>query len=319
MLRIVFMGTPDFSVPALRVLHANSALNSSVVGVYTQPDRPGGRGRKPLASAVKGVALELSLPFRQPEKLSQPGELEVLTDLRPDVIVVAAYGQILKKNVLELPRLGCVNIHSSLLPRWRGAAPIQWAILQGDSETGLTTMKMAEGLDTGALYLQKTTPLSAEDTAKSVHDRLAVMGAELIVATLEGLVSGTLHSRAQDDRLATYAKKLTKEMEALDPREGAELLGRKVRALNPWPGAALTLSSGERLRVRMARVRRDVLGPPGTIYEKGGMILVGTPDGSLELLQVQWEGRGEVDMAGFLNGLRGRGKDLPLTLESRDG
>jgi len=310
MLRIVFMGTPDFAVPALEAVHGEF----EIVGVYTQPDRPVGRGLEMRPSPVKARAVALGLPVFQPEKLTMAGEFERLTALQPDVIVVVAYGQILKRNVLELPRLGCVNIHSSLLPRWRGAAPIQWAILGGDRETGVTTMRLVEKLDAGDILMQARTPISAEDTAGSVHDRLAGMGAELIVPTLRGLADGSLHGRAQDESAVTYASKLTKEMEWLNPSESATKLDLRVRALNPWPGTSL-LVEGQRLKVKRVRVRADVNGPAGKLFERAGMLLLGTSAGALELVAVQWEGKKEVDAAGFLNGLRGRGRELPMTVD----
>ena len=308
MARVVFMGTPEFSVPALRAIHAQG---HSILAVYTQPDRSVGRGLQVKASPVKTEALQLGLPVHQPEKLTLPGEFEKLQALKPDVIVVVAYGQILKKNVLELPRFGCVNIHSSLLPRWRGAAPIQWAILGGDAESGVSTMKLVEKLDAGGVYLESKTRISREDTAGSLHDRLMKMGAELIVPTLAGLEAGTLQAREQDESLVTYAHKLSKEMEWLDPSETASTLDLRVRALNPWPGTSVWVE-GQRLKIKRAQSRTDISGPPGTIFEKAGMVLLGCAQGSLELNCVQWEGKKEIDPAAFLNGLRGRGKTLPL-------
>ncbi|MEO5971372.1 MAG: methionyl-tRNA formyltransferase [Bdellovibrionia bacterium] len=310
-LRIVFMGTPEFAVPALNAVQANH----TVVAVYTQPDKPVGRGLDLRASPVKVRALEMGLPVYQPEKLSQPGEFERLQSLKPDLILVVAYGQILRKNVLELPRLGCVNIHSSLLPRWRGAAPIQRAMLAGDSETGITTMHLVEKLDAGDILLQQTTPISSEDTAGSIHDRLARIGAELILPTLEGLSNGSLKGTKQDESKVTYAAKLTKEMEALNPFQSTAIqLSRQVRALNPWPGTSLDV--GQRLKVKQVRVRSDLKGHEGQIYEKAGMLLLGTGDGALELIRVQWDGKKEVDAGGFLNGLRGRGQSLPLRVKT---
>ncbi len=303
------MGTPEFSVPTLEAVARSGQIQ--IVAVYTQPDKPVGRGLDVQPSPVKAKALELGLPVFQPEKLSQPGEFEKLQALRPDVIVVVAYGQILKKNVLDLPRLGCVNIHSSLLPRWRGAAPIQWVILGGDAETGVTTMRIAEKLDAGDILLQVKTPIGPEDTAGTVHDRLAKLGAELILPTLEGLESGRLHGTPQDETKVTYAAKLTKEMEKLNPGEPATSLDRQVRALNPWPGTSLWID-GNRLKVKRARLRKDIAGHAGEIFEHAGMLLLGTDEGSLELLALQWEGKREVDSAGFVNGLRGQGKRLPL-------
>jgi methionyl-tRNA formyltransferase len=313
-LRVVFMGTPEFAVPALERIHQ---VGHSIVAVYTQPDRPVGRGLELKASAVKAKAVEFGLPVFQPEKLSQPGEYERLVELRPDVIVVVAYGQILKRNVLELPRLGCVNIHSSLLPRWRGAAPIQWAILGGDLESGVSTMRLVEKLDAGAVLLQAKTLVSETDTAGSLHDRLAALGADLIVPTLEGLASGTLAAQEQDDSKVTYASKLTKEMEWLDPSKTAVELDRRVRALSPWPGTSVRVEEVAggaplRLKVKQARLSRATSGPATTLFEKAGLIFLATPEGSLELQRVQWDGKREVDAAGFLNGLRGKGIKLPL-------
>jgi methionyl-tRNA formyltransferase len=312
MLRVVFMGTPEFAVPALAAL----SREFEVVGVYTQPDKPVGRGLELRASPVKRKALEFGIPIFQPQKLSLPGELEKLEALRPDVIVVVAYGQILRRNVLDLPRLGCVNIHSSLLPRWRGAAPIQWAILGGDSETGVSTMHLVEKLDAGGVLMQARTPISPEDTAETLHDRLMAMGAELIVPTLRGLEDGTLLARAQDETQVTYASKLTKEMEVLDASVSADELDRRVRALNPWPGTSVVLESGERLKVRQARPHPELSGPRAQVFERAGMVLLGTSSGSLELRRVQWEGKKEVDPVAFLNGLRGRGQALPLAVKS---
>lgn len=315
MTRIVFMGVPDFSVPALEAIHAQPGFD--IVGVYTQPDRPVGRGLKVASPPVKQKALELGLSIYQPEKLTAPGEFERLTELKPDAIVVVAYGQILKTNVLRLPKLGCVNIHSSLLPRWRGAAPIQRAILSGDTETGITTMYMVEKLDAGDILLTSRTPINPDDTAQTVHDRLARIGGALIVETLKGLEQGALKGVPQDLSQVTYAEKLTKEMEWLDPKNPAEVLDRQIRALNPWPGTSIRLAAtGERLKIKKAKLRANIDGPQGKIFEKAGMTLIGTPHGAIELLTVQWDGKGAVDAGGFLNGLRGRGQTLPLELSS---
>jgi methionyl-tRNA formyltransferase len=310
-LNVVFMGTPEFAVAALEAVHRAHRI----VGVYTQPDKPVGRGLDLRPTPVKAKALEFGLPVFQPEKLSLPGEFEKLQALAPDVIVVVAYGQILRRNVLDLPRLGCVNIHSSLLPRWRGAAPIQWAILGGDSESGVTTMKLVEKLDAGDILMQAKTPLSSDETAGTLHDRLARMGAELIVPTLAGLADGSLKGIVQDEAQVTYASKLTKEMETLHPSENAVALDRRVRALNPWPGTSLMVG-GQRLKIKRARVRADIRGSEGKIFEKAGMLLLGTSEGALELLSVQWEGKKEVDAAGFMNGLKGRGQAFPLGVDA---
>lgn len=309
MLRVVFMGTPEFAVPALEAV----SREFQVVAVYTQPDRQVGRGLELKAPPVKRKALELGIEVRQPEKLSAPGEYEKLAELKPDVIVVVAFGQLLKQNVLDLPRLGCVNIHSSLLPRWRGAAPIQWAMLGGDDETGVTTMKLVLKMDAGDILLQERTPISADDTASTLHDRLSEMGARLIGPTLQGLADGSIQGTPQDEALVTHASKLTKEMEALDPAKTARELDRQIRALTPWPGTSVFVKElGERLKIKAAKPRHDVAGPAGKIFEKNGMILFGAAQGALELVRVQWEGKKEIDAAAFLNGIRGRGISLPL-------
>lgn len=319
-MRVVFMGTPEFAVPALEAIHGEGRdagrPRHEIVAVYTQPDRPVGRGLELRASPVKARALALGLPVAQPEKLTLPGEFEKLQALQPDVIVVVAYGQILRRNVLELPRYGCVNIHSSLLPRWRGAAPIQWAILGGDAESGVSTMRLVEKLDAGDVLLQARTPISAADTAGALHDRLMGLGAALILPTLQGLQDGTLKGQPQDESKVTYASKLTKEMEALDAREGAAVLDRRVRALNPWPGTSVWIADGSptgaRLKVKRGVPHPALTGHAGELYERSGMLLFGTSEGALELQLVQWDGKKEVDAAGFLNGLRGRGQALPL-------
>lgn len=301
------MGTPDFAVPALEAVHSRH----EIVAVYTQADKPVGRGLELKPPPVKAKALQLGLPVFQPEKLTPLEEFERLRELAPDLIVVVAYGKILRKNILELPRLGCVNIHSSLLPRWRGAAPIQWAILGGDAESGVTTMHLVEELDAGDILMQARTPLAPDEIASSLHDRLAKMGAELIVPTLEGLEKGTLRGKPQDPSKVTYATKLTKEMETLDPSLTAVELDRRIRALNPWPGTSLSVG-GQRLKIKRARLRADLQGNQGKIHERAGMLLLGTREGALELLSLQWEGKKEVDSAGFLNGLKGRGQALPI-------
>lgn len=316
MLKVVFMGTPEFAVGALDAIHGME--DATIVQVYSQPDRPVGRGLEMKAPPVKARALALGLPVHQPLKLTLPGEFEKLQALAPDVIVVVAYGQILRKNVLDLPKFGCVNIHSSLLPRWRGAAPIQWAILGGDAESGVSTMKLVEKLDAGDVLMVSRTPIAADDTAGKLHDRLARMGAELIVPTLRGLAAGTLTGNPQDESKVTYASKLTKEMEWLDAfKDDAVTLDRRIRALNPWPGTSVWVEPGERLKVKRAVLRLDIQGGAGEIFERAGMMLLGTPRGSLELQAVQWDGKKEVDAGGFLNGLRGRGRALPVRLAIR--
>ena len=231
-LRVVFMGTPEFSVPTLETL----IRETDVVAVYTQPDRPVGRGLKLQPSPVKALAMAHGIPVFTPERVSVPEEIERIRALAPDFSVVVAYGQILKPEVIGVPKYGTINIHSSLLPRWRGAAPIQWAILSGDRETGITTMMIVPKLDAGDILLQESTPIADDDTAETVHDRLSAMGARLILPTLEGVRSGSVTPRIQDETRVTYAKKLVKEMEQLDWSLSVRELDLQVRGLFPWPG-----------------------------------------------------------------------------------
>lgn len=315
-LRVVFMGTPQFSVPALETIHRAH----EIVAVYTQPDKPVGRGLELQHTPVKKKALELGLTnIHQPEKLTLPGEYEKLAALAPDVIVVVAFGQLLKQNVLDLPRLGCVNIHSSLLPRWRGAAPIHHALLSGDAVTGVTTMKMVLKLDAGDMYLKKETSIGRQETVSELHDRLSAIGGELILPTLEALDQGTMKAEVQDESKVTYASKLTKEMERLDPSRTASELDRAIRALNPWPGTSVWVEIGgksERIKVRQAVPHENMSAPLGEICEKAGMLVLGTAKGALELKRLQPEGKKEMDASAFVNGLRGRGALLPLRVSS---
>ncbi len=314
-MRIVFMGTPHFSLPALEKIHARH----EIVAVYTQPDRPVGRGLEMKFSVVKERARALGLEVRQPEKLTAPGEYEKLAELRPDVIVVVAYGQILRQNVLDLPKVGCINIHSSLLPRWRGAAPIHHAVLAGDTVSGVTTMKMVRELDAGDIYEQIETKIGPRETVGSLHDRLSLLGGDLILTTIDGLAGGTLRGIQQDVTKVTIAHKLTKEMEGLDPSASAVELDRKVRALNPWPGTSFVLVLGEkteRIKVRQTEFHTTLASHPGRLEERAGMLIFGTAQGALEIVKLQPEGKKEMDASQFLNGLRGRGISLPLQVRS---
>ncbi len=298
-LHIVFAGTPDFSVPALDALLASG---HQVTAVYTQPDRPAGRGRKLTPSPVKARALEHDLPVYQPVSLKDAQEQQRLADLAPDVMVVVAYGLLLPPAVLAIPRLGCVNIHASLLPRWRGAAPIQRAILAGDQESGVTLMQMEKGLDTGPMLATVRCPIADDDTAQTLHDRLATLGAEALVPTLERLDRGDIVPQPQDDNQACYAAKLDKAEAVLDWQRPAIELERQVRAFNPWP-VAQTGFKGEVMRVWQAR-RLDEThsAPPGTVLRAGKAgIDVAAGSGVLRLLQVQLPGKRPMDAAAFVN------------------
>lgn len=314
-LRSVFMGTPEFSVPSLEAL----AEVTEIIGVFTQPDSPAGRGQELKQPPVKVRAQALGIPIFQPKRVSLSPAFEELEALRPELIVVAAYAQMLKSNVLKLPKLGCINVHPSLLPRWRGAAPIQWPILAGDQGTGVTIMSMIDRLDAGDILAQERVELTPASTAKVLHDDLARLGARMLKPVIEGLVAGKLLGQPQNDSQATYAKKLEKSMQWLDPLSPVAELDRRVRALNPWPGTSIMTGEKarfDRLRVLSAKLRVDLKGFPGELFERAGMIFLGASDGCLELLEIQWEGRKPQNPMEFLNGLRGAGRTLPFRISS---
>ncbi len=311
-LRVVFMGTPEFSVPTLETL----IRETDVVAVYTQPDRPVGRGLKLQPSPVKALAMAHGIPVFTPERVSVPEEIERIRALAPDFSVVVAYGQILKPEVIGVPKYGTINIHSSLLPRWRGAAPIQWAILSGDRETGITTMMIVPKLDAGDILLQESTPIADDDTAETVHDRLSAMGARLILPTLEGVRSGSVTPRTQDETRVTYAKKLVKEMEQLDWSLSVRELDLQVRGLFPWPGSRIETTEGLRIKVKKGRpVEGRVGGPAGTLQEHFGRLVLNCGEGAYELLELQEEGKKAISAGDYLNGMKGRGVSLPMTLK----
>jgi methionyl-tRNA formyltransferase len=298
--RLVFMGTPDFAVPVLKKLLKNQ---EQVVAVFTQPDRPKGRGRRPAQSPVKETALARGLPIVQPNSLKDPAVGESLSALLPDLLVVVAYGRILPQNILDIPAWGSINVHASLLPKFRGAAPIQWAILSGEQETGITTMRLDAGLDTGDVLLQERVPISTLDTAQTLHDRLADLGADLLVRTLRALRAGTLHSEPQDSGAATYAPPLKKSQGRIDWRLPARELDCLVRGLTPWP-RAFTLLHGKRLILhRVQPLEVGLPGEPGTILSlKDDAIQVLTGQGALALMEVQLEGHRRLTGGDFLKG-----------------
>lgn len=299
MTRIVFMGSPDFSLPSLQAL----SQRYEVVGVVTQPDRASGRGRELKAPPVKTLALELGLPVMQPERLKQPDAMEQLRVWAPDLIVVAAFGQILKKDVLDLPRFGCINVHASLLPRWRGAAPINAAIRHGDAETGVTIMQMDVGLDTGAMLARRSIRLSPTDTAGSVFQALSTLGADLLLETLPRWIAGEITPQLQDDALATYAPMMKKEEGKLDFTRSAEELERLVRAFNPWPGAYMDFD-GAALKVHRAHVEVGVV-EAGQRLVMQNQPAVGAGGGLLVLDEVQPAGKKPMSGKSFLAGARG--------------
>ncbi len=298
-LNIIFAGTPDFSVPPLAALLESE---HTVVAVYTQPDRPAGRGRKLTVSPVKQLAQEQSIPVYQPKNFKDESDLSQLEGLEADLMVVVAYGLLLPQRVLDAPRLGCINIHASLLPRWRGAAPIQRSILAGDGETGITIMEMEAGLDTGPMLLKKSCPIGSEDTAGSLHDRLSPLGAEALLEALPGIADKSLKPEIQNDDLATYASKLEKSEAVIDWTRSADELSRQVRAFNPWP-VAQTEFEGKVLRIWDA-VTMDAgdRGPPGKVLFCGkGGIDVATGEGVLRIKTLQLPGKRAMCAADFLN------------------
>lgn len=296
-MRIVFMGTPDFAVPSLQAL---IDAGHDVCAVYTQPDKPQGRKQILTAPPVKTLALEYDIPVFQPNTLKNEDEQARLRELAPEVIIVVAYGKLLPKAVLDIPPHGCINVHGSLLPRWRGAAPIQWAVIAGDEMAGVTTMQMAEGLDTGDMLLTYETKVGEKETAGELFDRLAQSGAELLSQTLVKLDEIT--PRPQDDAQSCYAHMLDKQMAVIDWSKSAHEIDCLIRGLNPWP-IALTTLSGERLKV-FAAEKAAGNGEPGTVLEadpkKGLTVACG--EGALKLIEIQLVGGKRMKATDFLRG-----------------
>ncbi len=301
-IRIVFMGSPDFALPALSGLAA--ARTYQVVGVITQPDRASGRGREMKSPPVKTLALELNIPIMQPEKLRAPESMDQLRAWNPDLIVVAAFGQILKKDVLDLPRYGCINVHASLLPRWRGAAPVNAAILAGDEETGVTIMQMDVGLDTGPMLAKKSIRLKPDDTTGSALQALSTLGADLLLETLPDHISGKLIAVPQPAEGATYAPMLKKQDGLLDFTRPAVELERRVRAMNPWPGAWFEWN-GNLLKVaKVSVVSGGKSLASGSRFIAEGRPAVMCADGALALDEVQPSGKKMMSGKAFLSGAR---------------
>ena len=295
--RIIFMGSPQFAIPVFGRL----AEKYRMVGVVTQPDRPAGRGRKLTPPPVKEAALAMGIPVIQPERMKESGVFEQLTAWQPDVIVVAAFGQILRRNVLELAPFGCINVHASYLPRWRGAAPIQAAILSGDIFTGVSIMKLDPGIDTGPVYTRQREIIREEDTAASLEERLSYIGADLLMNTLPGILSGERMPTPQDESLATYASMLHKEDGLLDFNQPAAQLALKVRAFYDWPGAYF-LKGDVKIKLRKVLPLPDVQCIPGEFCLVQGYPAIGTAAGALQLIELQPAGKGWMDGRAYLNG-----------------
>jgi len=301
------MGTPDFALPSLQALYEAGHV---IVGVFTQPDRPAGRGKKIVASPVKLLAEQLELPVFQPDRLKTPTNVKLLKELAPECIIVVAYGQILSKEILDIPRYGCVNVHASLLPAYRGAAPIHWAVINGETKTGVTTMLMDEGLDTGDMLLSAEYEISPTATTGEVHDALAKLGAEILLETLDGLEKGTLKSKKQPAEF-TYAPLLKREHERLDWNWSAWVIHNRIRGLNPWPGA-FTTYRGEQVKIWQSKIveNEGVLklateAKPGQILAlTSNGLLVMTGEGRLEITVLQPAGKKKMSAADFFNGRR---------------
>ena len=301
-MKIVFMGTPDFAVGALEAL---VEAGHEVVAVVTQPDKPKGRGKEMQQTPVKACALKYNIEVFQPVKIKTPEAVEVLRGYDADLFVVAAFGQILSKEILDMPKFGCVNIHASLLPKYRGAAPIQWAILDGEKETGVTIMQMNEGLDTGDMLTKVIVPIEDNDTGESLFDKLAQAGAKLLLETIPQMEAGILKPEPQDDSLSTYAKMIKKEMGLIDWKKEAVVLERLVRGMNSWP-SAYTHFNGKTLKIWEADVENaETTAEPGTVVEvTKNNIKVQTGQDLLVLKQIQLEGKKRMDVAAFLLGYK---------------
>ncbi len=298
-MRVIFMGTPDFAVPVLKAL---KEAGHDVVLVVSQPDRQKGRGKKVLYTPVKECALEYDLPVYQPEKIKAEGVYEELASYQPDVMVVAAFGQILPKKVLELPKYGCINVHASLLPKYRGAAPIQWAVINGEEYSGVSIMQMAEGLDTGDVILQEKLKIAEDETGESLFDKLSILGGKACVEALKQLEDGSATFTSQDHASSSYAKMLKKDMGRIDFGKDAREIERLIRGLYPWPSAYTTLHQ-KTLKIFKAQVVSSFGKEPGTILrpDKDTLILQCGKD-ALKVLEVQLEGKKRMEIQDFLRG-----------------
>jgi methionyl-tRNA formyltransferase len=297
-LRLVFMGTPEFAVPSLRMLIERGEM---VVAAVTQPDRPKGRGQQLASPPVKIVARDHGITVFQPARVRTPEFVEIIRGLRPDLILVTAFGQILPKELLHIPRYGCINVHALLLPRYRGAAPINWCIINGETETGITTMQMDEGLDTGEMLLKKVIPIAQDDDAQTLHDQLSVVGAEALAETLDLLITGRLNAEKQDGLLSSYAPMLKKEDGRIDWNREAPDIRNLVRGLTPWPGA-FTFLGEKTVKIYRSRVAGGA-GTPGCVLQadRSGLVIA-CGEGGLLVEELQLEGKKRLSARDFLAG-----------------
>lgn len=300
-MKIVFMGTPDFAVPCLRNL---AESEYEIAAVFTQPDKPKGRGYKMIPTPVKSASLEYDIPVYQPLSLRKGDDasnaLEMLREINPDLIVVVAYGQILPKEILELPKYGCINIHASLLPSYRGAAPIQWSVINGEKVTGVTSMLMAEGLDTGDMLLKRETEIGENETASSLHDRLSIIGAELLIDTIKGIEEGSIIPEVQDDSLSSYASRITKDMSELDFSKSAKELHNIIRGITGF-----TTLDGKRLKVydsRITKISNADIFENGTVTDTNEFIVKCGDGMGLKFYEIQPEGKKRMKTEDYLRG-----------------
>lgn len=294
------MGTPDFAVPCLENLIENKY---EVVGVFTQPDKKKGRGQKFSFTPVKNLALENNIPVFQPDSLKEAEVLELIKNLNPELIVVVAYGKILPKNILDIPKYGCINVHGSLLPKYRGAAPIQFAIINGEEKSGVTTMFMDEGMDTGNMLLKEEIKIEDEETSESLYYKLSKLGSELLIKTLDKLQKGELNPQKQNESEANYSKMLTKEMGEIDWNKNALKIHNLVRGLYPWPVAKTKLDS-KALKIFKTKVLNGVTGNPGTIRSIDPFIVYCGESTALEILELQFDNRKRMKSSDFFRGYR---------------
>lgn len=301
-MKVLFMGTPEI---AATILEAIIASKHEVVGVVTQEDKPKGRGKSLSAPPVKETALANGIDVFQPHIIKEAGAIARLREYNADIFVVAAYGKILNKEILEMPKYGCINAHASLLPKYRGAAPIQWSIIDGEKLTGITVMQMDEGLDTGDMLFKSVVEIADDDTADTLYDKLSVCGGKLIVEALDRIEAGDIHPVKQDDSQATYAKMLDKSLGRLSFNKPAAQIERLIRGLNSWPGT-YTYINGKTLKIWESKLT-DIPsnGEPGTVYSAdGGRLLINTADNVLEILTIQLEGKKRMDVKSFLLGYK---------------